>query len=945
MDGSYTVGGTNPDFATLQLAADALNANGVSGPVFVNLRPGVYMENGGNNVVMLLDSVVTGLSSGNRITFQPDDAAGGNVDNVILEMNRTNINTSDPQLVFVKLDYVTFNRITFRHLDSLSMFNNSLIRIEGSSLNLIVDDFVVDACRFVGSSVGTPTGSRGTQNGIKGNQQISSATITNNKFYDIRWGVSIENGAGPRAGTVIVEDNEVYGSFLGGIAIRIAAENATVRRNFIDFMGQTATAGIGVFFSSVAFVEQNIIKNAAGGIFTGIDIKGIPSVVPDSIIVANNIIVDNIGSTSNGIVVSSANTKILHNTILIPSTSIIEAIKIIEENCSLINNIVIIGDVGFSGVVLHLGESDQSAGLTSDNNILFYQGPGAGAGNRVAFRNSNNYVSLLDYQTATGLDSNSVFKQIDFISDSLGIYLDNCQVQDADLIGIPLSSVQFDYYGNARDPVKPFKGAVEGFPVPYDMFAAPFKTGLAGTAFSIATGIFDNLISNGIAVPDYDNNQIHLYHYNGDRTFSHSGTLTTEFQPTVVKFFDLDQDSNLDLIVGGESEVVKVFWGDGIGGFSATTTLDLEGRIRSIEIGKDNFRNKETVFFTIDNGFLPNTSFIQFIVNNGGRNISAWIVQRPGPCCFNPDTIYSVLTDLEFGNLDGDPDDEMAVLAISIPSEFYIFNDTTAQNGGGFLTYGTHYIYSFGTSPYLGHSSSIVMEDFDEDSDLDMISTGSSTSQIIFIKNQGNFGFTSEVIPGNSTFGLVSLDYENDGDIDFVTVNDPMQEKGLTVFLNNGTGEFTSKEQCFFPFASGYPYGIVASDFDLDGRTDIAVVTGLDSLFVLYNLGGGLVGVDNQTISQVPTEFSLSQNYPNPFNPTTTIKYSLPNESNVKISVFNILGEKVKELVNNQMPAGVHTVNFNADNLASGVYIYQIEARTLSGNTNFISAKKMILLR
>ena len=96
LNGSYTIGGNSPDFATLQDAANALNANGISSPIFFNIRPGIYMENGGNNSVLILDDVVAGLSESNRITFQPDAAAGGNVDNVILQMHITNQSTARP---------------------------------------------------------------------------------------------------------------------------------------------------------------------------------------------------------------------------------------------------------------------------------------------------------------------------------------------------------------------------------------------------------------------------------------------------------------------------------------------------------------------------------------------------------------------------------------------------------------------------------------------------------------------------------------------------------------------------------------------------------------------------------------------------------------------------------------------------------------------------------
>ncbi len=91
--------------------------------------------------------------------------------------------------------------------------------------------------------------------------------------------------------------------------------------------------------------------------------------------------------------------------------------------------------------------------------------------------------------------------------------------------------------------------------------------------------------------------------------------------------------------------------------------------------------------------------------------------------------------------------------------------------------------------------------------------------------------------------------------------------------------------------------------------------------------------------------FSISQNYPNPFNPSTNITFNLPYECSVEIAVFNTIGQKVKELVNGSETAGEHSISFNADNFASGIYIYRINAESLSGSGDFRTSKKMILLR
>jgi hypothetical protein len=86
-------------------------------------------------------------------------------------------------------------------------------------------------------------------------------------------------------------------------------------------------------------------------------------------------------------------------------------------------------------------------------------------------------------------------------------------------------------------------------------------------------------------------------------------------------------------------------------------------------------------------------------------------------------------------------------------------------------------------------------------------------------------------------------------------------------------------------------------------------------------------------------KFELSQNYPNPFNPVTTIQFSIPQSSNVKLTVFNILGEQVAELVNGFRDAGIHTINFDASQFNSGLYIYKIESNGL------VQTRKMLLVK
>ena len=90
---------------------------------------------------------------------------------------------------------------------------------------------------------------------------------------------------------------------------------------------------------------------------------------------------------------------------------------------------------------------------------------------------------------------------------------------------------------------------------------------------------------------------------------------------------------------------------------------------------------------------------------------------------------------------------------------------------------------------------------------------------------------------------------------------------------------------------------------------------------------------------EVPNTFKLHQNYPNPFNPVTDIKFDVPSSSFVTLSVYNILGDEIEILVDDQMNPGSYNVDWDASNFPSGVYIYKM----VSGN--FIQTKKMILIK
>jgi len=94
-----------------------------------------------------------------------------------------------------------------------------------------------------------------------------------------------------------------------------------------------------------------------------------------------------------------------------------------------------------------------------------------------------------------------------------------------------------------------------------------------------------------------------------------------------------------------------------------------------------------------------------------------------------------------------------------------------------------------------------------------------------------------------------------------------------------------------------------------------------------------------ELISELPTVVALDQNYPNPFNPTTQIQYALPESGSVRLDVYNVMGQRVATLVNDQKPAGYHTVTFDASRLASGKYLYRLQMG------NHAITKKLLLIK
>jgi len=264
----------------------------------------------------------------------------------------------------------------------------------------------------------------------------------------------------------------------------------------------------------------------------------------------------------------------------------------------------------------------------------------------------------------------------------------------------------------------------------------------------------------------------------------------------------------------------------------------------------------------------------------------------------------------------------------------------------------------------MGEPRFILSEDFNNDTFDDILMTyalqTNGYSELKLLLNTGDTTFIDastniddndwhwfQDLDGGGTIAYTySADLNNDGLMDFI-VGIP-----FTIYINNGDAIF-SKQTDIIPFdemnwydigQTGYPefVTIITGDFDGDLDTDLFLSQYGEPLFVLYNPSNELN--ISETMQNIVSEYNIQQNYPNPFNPVTTLRYDLPEDALVNITIYDMMGRVVKTMVNTEQNAGFKSVRWNATNdkgapVSAGLYLYTIEAG------QFRQTKKMVLLK
>lgn len=194
---------------------------------------------------------------------------------------------------------------------------------------------------------------------------------------------------------------------------------------------------------------------------------------------------------------------------------------------------------------------------------------------------------------------------------------------------------------------------------------------------------------------------------------------------------------------------------------------------------------------------------------------------------------------------------------------------------------------------------------------------------------EGGGGHWVDLIGGGYVDGVPWLAWVHDGDQGYDDMGTPGDETDDTTKANGG----------ITPQTAGYGWSyIIDNKLACVFRNDTSYGT-IDLAFSESRDSSKVTSVSEDYDKSLVKEFSLSQNYPNPFNPTTVIKYNIPVDSKIRLRIYNSIGQLVRTISSGFKHAGSYEITFRADNLASGIYIYELQAG------NFTDTKKMVLLK
>jgi hypothetical protein len=241
---------------------------------------------------------------------------------------------------------------------------------------------------------------------------------------------------------------------------------------------------------------------------------------------------------------------------------------------------------------------------------------------------------------------------------------------------------------------------------------------------------------------------------------------------------------------------------------------------------------------------------------------------------------------------------------------------------------------------------SVYAADVDGDGDMDVLSASSWDDKIAWYENDGDENFNAHTITtsAHGSSSVYAADVDGDGDMDVLSAS--LGDDKIAWYENDGDENFNAHT---ITTNANSAKSVYAVDVDGDGDMDVLSASALDDKIAWYeNLQDTGINQENNLI----LKFNNLKNFPNPFNPsgagrspTTTISFSIPNDCNVELSIYNIKGQKIKTLFNNKLVKGDHSIIWNGDDefgnsVSSGLYFYKLKV-----NEKTEAVKKCLLLK
>ncbi|PJA96806.1 MAG: hypothetical protein CO129_04565 [Ignavibacteriales bacterium CG_4_9_14_3_um_filter_34_10] len=916
LSGTYTVG-SGGNYTTIEDAITALNSNGVSGPVVFSLTDATYSETGANLVINVTTNAPTAT---NTVTFKPAAST-----TPVVTFSGCTTAAGASQYTGFAVNGTSYITIDGSNTDGGSTKDMTFTMNDGSNGRIVIqlygncDNVTV---KNLNITYQTPMSTANSTRGIYLNGQssgacdnfttqnctIGSATLT--PYYAV--GVTGNGGSGIYCTNVNVKNNILYGRIRPVYFYYVGTTGTTseISNNTIyTYGGANSTTTYTIFLNNWAgtvniFNNQIPVMTTNNTVTNGIfGISALSAQAGATCNIYNNFLGGNVAASGSGIpsvialmyLQDNGIYNVYYNSFYFPSLTNQDTRRVAlnisgsSAAVTLRNNILINETDAANAYCIYKSNGT----LTSDYNDLYVSGANANVGYL-----TSNRKTLADWQTATSQDANSKSVAVNFTDAANGnLHLTGASIGDNDLAGKYISSYTTDMDGDTRDLYYPYMGADEQstklslLAVDGDLSDASYMT-LATKQNSNAGFGGDIDVSKIVYYMDEGREQLYLGVAGKLDVSSNNGIglwLNFSEQTGVVAGTSLGQNGD-GHYMGGNGGTNANFKADfevdymfalnpGSGSNCFIDGVKLVGARTNGYLGNPGISGTNAIGPSSTNIFTANSTMFAF--NNGGGANQGFEIRIP----------FDELGVTSTGTLTG--------FAFVTSETAFFSNVTVPGNVSG---------DNLGFNPDFGaisggvyHSGAVLLPVELTSFNATLVNDGVMLNWTTATE-VNNYGFEIE----RQILKQVQNDSNGWEKIGFVqghgNSNSPKDYTFTDTDVQSGTYEYKLKQ---VDFSGTYSYSDVVS------------------VSVAMNLQKMVLDV-----------------YPNPFNPTTTISFVLPKASRVNLVVYDITGQKVAELIDNEfMESGNHKLSFNGSDLASGIYISVLQAEGMQ------IVKKMQLIK